>query len=89
MSNEFNTIIAKCPHCNEEILIYSCEINCGIFRHGIFKDSMQQIDPHLPQEYCKRLLEEDKIFGCGKPFKIDKIIIDDHINYKLDICDYI
>ncbi len=89
MSNEIQTIIAKCPHCSEEVLIYSHEINCGIFRHGVFKDSMQQIDPHLPEEYCRRLLEEDRIIGCGKPFIIEKNVEDDKIIYHLKICDYI
>ena len=39
--NNINTIIINCPHCNEEVLIFSYEINCGIFRHGVFKENMQ------------------------------------------------
>lgn len=87
--NNINTIIINCPHCNEEVLIFSYEINCGIFRHGVFKENMQQIDPHLPEVYCNRLIEEDKIFGCGKPFKINRDIINNKIVYRVEICDYI
>ncbi len=55
--NNINTIIINCPHCNEEVLIFSYEINCGIlredpediFRHGVFKSNMCQINPHLPK----------------------------------------
>ena len=90
MSNEnIQTIIANCPHCFEEVLIYSHEINCGIFRHGVFKDNMQQIDPHLPEAYCQRLIDDNKIIGCGKPFMIEKTFSDDKIIYYLKICDYI
>ena len=89
MSNDIQTIIAKCPHCSDEVLIYSHEINCGIFRHGVFIDNMQQIDPHLPEDYCKRLLEEGRIIGCGKPFMLDKSLDNNKIIYHLKICDYI
>ena len=76
-----------CPHCN--LFVHIERINCGIFRHGVFKDNMQQIDPHLPEEYCKRLIEEDKIIGCGKPFMIEKKFEDNKIIYHLKISDYI
>ena len=38
---------------------------------------------------CNRLIEEDKIFGCGKPFKINRDIINNKIVYRVEICDYI
>ena len=37
-------LIVNCPHCNEFIIIE--EINCKIFRHGVFKNTRIQIDPH-------------------------------------------
>ena len=37
--------IINCPNCND-ILIIS-ELNCCIFRHGIYKKINEQIDPHL------------------------------------------
>ena len=34
----------KCPHCEEYIIIE--QINCAIFRHGIYKLNFTQINPH-------------------------------------------
>lgn len=58
----------KCPHCNEYVIIE--EINCAIFRHGILKKNMNQINQHLSKLECDKLKEKDLIYGCGKPFKI-------------------
>ena len=60
--------IITCPNCND-ILIIS-ELNCCIFRHGIYKKINEQIDPHLSKLECTRLFTEKLIFGCGKPFRI-------------------
>lgn len=58
----------KCPHCHEYIIIE--KINCAIFRHGVLKSNMKQIDPHLSKLECDILKEQDLIYGCGKPFKV-------------------
>ena len=76
-------MIVKCPHCNENIIIE--QINCAIFRHGIYKHNLQQIDPHLNKERCDELINNNKIFGCGKPFLIKKI----NNIWESEICDYI
>lgn len=76
-------IIVKCPHCNENIIIE--EINCAIFRHGIYKNNLQQIDPHMKKDNCDELTKNDEIYGCGKPFLIKKI----DENWISEICDYI
>lgn len=82
------SIILQCPHCNDFVEI--TEINCAIFRHGIFKDNLQQINPHLSKSECDNLINNNLIYGCGKPFKLEQITnLDQHINYKLVICDYI
>ena len=60
--------IVSCPHCGQVIEIL--ELNCRIFRCGIYKDSFQQIDPHLCKELCDSLAKQQKIFGCGKPFQL-------------------
>jgi hypothetical protein len=57
-----------CPYCKEIIIIE--DIACGIFRHAIFKDTYQQIPPHSPKEFCDLLRREEKILGCGYPFKV-------------------
>jgi hypothetical protein len=61
--------IVQCPHCKS--LVEILEINCQIFRHGAFKLTGQQIPPHLPELECRRLAENNLIYGCGKPFKYD------------------
>jgi hypothetical protein len=77
-------IIIICPICNIPILIE--KINCSIFRHAIYKTSGQQIDPHMSKENCLKLINENKIYGCGYPFRI---VLDNKNNYIAEICDYI
>lgn len=76
-------MIVICPHCNEDIIIE--EINCAIFRHGIFKHNYEQIPPHSPKELCDEWVEKKLIFGCGKPFQLIK----NHDTHIAQICDYI
>jgi hypothetical protein len=83
--NEDNYIVLACPHCQLQILIYKHEINCAIFRHGIFKESGQQMNPHTPKDICDKLYEQNLIIGCGKPFRIVK----NTGKYSTEICDYI
>lgn len=63
--------IISCPHCNLGIIVASNEINCKIFRHGVHKLNGQQINQHACKEEAERLVNEDKIFGCGKQFIFD------------------
>ena len=72
------TLIVTCPHCGDYIIIL--KLNCRIFRHGVFKDSLQQIPPHLDKPSCDKILK--KIYGCGKPFQITS-------DNQAIICDYI
>lgn len=76
-------MIINCPHCNEYIEII--ELNCGIFRHGVYKSNDEQIDPHLSKENCDYLFNNNLIYGCSKPFQI---IIDEN-KIEVKICDYI
>ncbi len=68
-------IFLSCPHCGGMVEIE--QINCGIFRHGIYK-SGEQIPPHDPQKDYG-----ETIWGCGKPFKYES-----NTN-NLVICEYI
>ena len=76
-------MIVTCPHCDEPIIIE--EINCGIFRHGVFKTNGQQMEPHSNKPICDEAIEKDLIYGCGKPFQI--IMQDTNVIIKK--CDYI
>lgn len=68
MSKEY--FIKDCPNCNEPILLYRSEINCQIYRHGVFKSDLQQMNPHTPKKECDRFVQENLIYGCGKPFRV-------------------
>lgn len=57
-----------CPWCERPTIILS--VNCGIFRHGVCKKKMIQIPPHASKNVCDKLVKEDKIYGCGKPFQV-------------------
>lgn len=82
---EDNYNIVNCPHCELPIQLYFKELNCKIFRHGIYKNTLKQIDPHLNKKQCEKLVENKLIYGCGKPFRINII------NNKMMIekCEYI
>jgi hypothetical protein len=40
------------------------------------------INPHTSKEICEKLIENDEIFGCGKPFRLNS-------GRNPEICDYI
>jgi hypothetical protein len=73
-------MLIDCPHCNE--LIWIDQLNCRIFRHGTFKHNYEQIPPHSSKQDCDLWKEQDRIYGCGKPFKINE-------DGTIVICNYI
>jgi hypothetical protein len=75
--------IITCPHCKEAIIM--AKLNCAVFRHGILKRNMKQINPHTKKEKCDALFRANLIYGCGKPFRV---IVNDN-TYDTEICDYI
>ena len=84
-------IYVSCPHCKDLVEINILEINCAIFRHGILKKNMEQIDPHACKEICDNLVENNEIYGCGKPFKIfwNKNPTNNVVDFYAEKCDYI
>lgn len=72
-------LIIECPHCSEIVQIE--QINCGIFRHAVYKYNMEPIPPHSTQQECEELVEKELVWGCGKPFQI--------LDGKAVICGYI
>jgi hypothetical protein len=69
----------QCPHCNGMVIIE--QLNCAIFRHGVFKNTGKQIPPHASKEECDNWVKNNDIYGCGKPFQV--------IENKPVICEYI
>lgn len=74
MGEPLPIIYRPCPHCC--LMIEVLQVNCNVFRCGVYKDSLLQINPHTPEETCKQLVRENKIYGCGKPFQLlgDKLV---------------
>jgi hypothetical protein len=83
MSNENINLIILCPHCESYIEIE--QLNCRIFRHGIFRATGKQIDPHSSKEKCDYYVANSLIYGCGKPFMIER----SGDEYLPSICNYI
>ena len=62
--------IINCPYCGEptEIISYACRI----YRHGYYKHNNKQIGQHIKEATVDRLLRDNKIYGCGRQFRIGK-----------------
>ena len=75
----------NCPNCFAEIIVQKNELNCRIFRHATMKDTYQQANPHLSKIDCDKLVEQDKIIGCCKPFEV---IENTKKEYIAVICEY-
>lgn len=72
-----------CPNCNEYIYINLKDLNCRIFRHASYKKNINILyNPHATKLEIEKDLLENKIYGCGKPFRITQ-------DGKCIICDYI
>ena len=74
----------NCPHCQEKFIVNEKDINCAIFRHAVYKNNMQPINPHASLDECTKLLNDNLVYGCAKPFKIIK-----NETYEAIICDYV
>ena len=78
-----NYYVYKCPHCGIQCITAINEVNCKIFRCGIFKETYNQINPHAPKPECDAYVLQNRIYGCAKPYIID-------INNMLVFpCDYV
>jgi hypothetical protein len=58
----------KCPHCDLWTEVPEKDLNCKIFRHGVYKSNFHPINPHASQEEIARI--KDTILGCGGPHQI-------------------
>ena len=72
----------SCPHCQTTIEISFDQLNCQIFRCGVYKTiGTPPINPHTTEEVCKRLVKDNLIWGCGGPFKFN--------GHTITLCGYI
>lgn len=81
----------QCPHCNHQIQVHKNDLNCKIFRHAVYKHNMQQISPHMPKILCERLIMNEQVYGCAKPFQLVRIqdSRENQESYEVHMCDYI
>lgn len=77
--------IYQCPHCSDYIETERKQLNCKIFRHGVYKANGIQVPPHSKKPLCDRIFHQGQIYGCGKPYQIYK----DDKNWRVRKCDYI
>ena len=78
-----DNLVLDCPHCLDTVLVE--QIACGIFRHGVYVSTGQQINPHMPEPECTRLTETNAIYGCGRPFRV----VAEGSTHTAVVCDYI
>jgi hypothetical protein len=76
----------RCPNCNDTFIVNTKDLNCGVFRHAVYKSTMLPINPHESKENCEKLFATNQIYGCGKPFKI---VLSPADVYETLKCDYI
>ena len=55
------SLLFVCPICCVSILI--TDINCNKFVCGVYKDTMDQVNPHITEKESKEL--GNIIYGCG------------------------
>jgi hypothetical protein len=80
-SSRERDFFVECPHCQGLVQILA--IKCGIFRHGVFKSTGRQLNPHETKERCESFVARGVVEGCGKPFMISKT------DRSVAVCDYI
>ena len=60
----------KCPHCKILTQIFVHEIACNMFRHASQSTNWNSnIGPHTSKAIIDQLLVQNRLVGCGKPFR--------------------
>jgi hypothetical protein len=76
----------QCPHCQGSVIVCPNELNCRIFRHGVYINNGNPIPPHSSKEECDRLFHQGLIMGCGRPFRV---ITQEDGSELAVVCDYL
>ena len=87
--NDDETVIVECPYCLLKIIVSKKDANNRFFRHGVFKDTGIQIDQNMNKDKCLELVKNNKIFGYGKPYKLNHIKFNNEEIYFTEKCDYL
>ena len=62
--------VFRCPHC--KISIEILELNCGIFRCGIYEYKAgiyKQLPAHGKKSTIDKIKKKYKVYGCGNPIQ--------------------
>ena len=86
MQSSETWLVLTCPHCNDYVLTSVETLNCRIFRHGVDKLSFQPLPPHSSKELCDRMVAEQRIYGCGRPFRVQETASG---SFQCVDCDYV
>ena len=78
---ESNIYYFNCPHCDMLCQVHKSDIRCTIFRHAIYKKNLQNVNPHASKEECEKMLLNNEVYGCAKPFKFT--------GTNVEVCGYI
>ena len=63
-------LVFNCVWCDKPIIVFLNERFCKIFRHAIYKNNYEQVNQHMSESECNRLVISDLVYGCCKPFEI-------------------
>jgi len=62
----------SCPHCGAQTDVNKKDVNCAIFRCGVWKHphphAGQGINPHMPKKECEAVANQ--VYGCTKPYRL-------------------
>jgi hypothetical protein len=79
----------ECPHCGGRVWLEKGleDVRCGIFRHAVWKTTMQPIPPHSDKNFCERVLRENLVHGCALPFRV--LMNNEKNTVVVEKCDYL
>ena len=84
------TTFIPCPHCHVLMELAHTDLNCGIYRHAVWKDGGTQIDPHAPRDVCEQVVREGLVHGCGKPFRAREArSASGEVSLRVEVCGYL
>jgi hypothetical protein len=50
------------------ITVHVSDVNCQVFRHAVYKDTGETVNPYASQQKLNMLLQTNQVYGCAKPF---------------------
>jgi len=69
-SSHQDPLVFACPQCGGTVVVQRSEVNCKIFRHGVFRATGEPVPPHASEAECSEWTKTESIWGCGKPFHL-------------------